>query len=336
MKTNHWAKIRTIFRPALLILFAPGAFAQVSFYLQKEGNYFQTSAATPSASFLGGLPFTFLANSSVAGVFIPPGLPSVPFSADSANNDYDFAETFFSQQQMDSYFPNGIYRTQTTVLPSVAASLVGNLFPPAIPQIASGGTWQNNVLVVNPAVDTTLTFNGFASYASQADGQVAGEMGLQLQIPVNEPGVYNEQTFDAGEQVQTASGFIGNQSLVPYTSYTITAGTLNAGTVYIGTLNYTAFAELSLPAGTNGVLSASYEDLTKFFIVGQMSNPPGIPVITKQPVNVAGALGSNVTITASYSATNDPQQLTVVLWGTGGVLAPSSKYVYGPGQPDHH
>jgi hypothetical protein len=312
---------------ALLLVLTSSALAQSTILSEKEAIYFQTSASAPVAATPFGIPqYEAAFQTPASGTVTPPGLSplAIPFNANQ--NTYQLNGYYSTKAALDAAFPNGTFQLAVTGFPTVSSSITGDLYPAVIPQLTGGGAWQNNILVVNPAVSTTFTFTNFSTYTSLGGGQVAGAMSFQLQSASGQDNINLKQ--------QIATQAVGGltQAAAPFTTYTIPAGMLKAGASYQATLNFDNVTTLNSTAISGGVVVGLYANYTTFFVSAQKTSPPGPPVITLQPVSVSGPLGSSVTFTASYSATNDPTFQTNFLWNLNGssLQGGTSKYTFGP------
>jgi len=320
-------KMSLLPRLALALLFVPAAFPQSMILLEKTALNLQVNSSGAQAGAAYGFPsFTVMIQTPAAATFTPPGLAAiaVPFSAN--NSDYELDAAFATKAAMDAAYPNGSYPFTTSGFPAVTIPITGDLYP-ALPQV-TGGTWQNNVLVVNPAASATLNFSPFATYTSTTGGQIGSVMTFKLQ---------SNGTDNVNLKQQISSLAISGltQAASAFTSYTIPAGTLHAGDVYFCTLQYDSLIYLNQTVISGGLVGGLYQNGTAFYVVGQSATPPAAPAITLQPGNVAGPLGSNVAITANFSpaGTNNPGPNTTSFdWFFNGqpVNQGSSKYTVGP------
>ena len=169
---------------AFAILSASTALAQpVS--IEKQASYIQTSSSGAVLASTVGFPAYFFSaqtrqsKPSQTGSFTPPGgsATAIPFDSDQGLGVY--FQTYSSLAALNSAFPNGNYTLSYWDRPRSPSLLSGDLYPAAVPQV-TGGTWQNNVLVVDSTKAATLNFTPFTGYASTSGGQVAGHMSVKI------------------------------------------------------------------------------------------------------------------------------------------------------------
>jgi len=315
--------------PLLLGFFmiVPTALPQSLFLTAKDAYYIQTSSSAPSPGTSIGLPAYFVSiQTPAAATVTPPGLAliSVPFSTN--NNDYELDGAFATKAALDAAYPNGNYVENASGFAAVTIGLVGDLYPSVVPQVTSGGTWQNNILVVNASQSVTLNLSTFTGYTSTSGGQVAGLEKFQLQSQTSLDNV------NINQQIATQAVAGLTQSSTPFTSYTIPAGTLKAGLFYQVQFFFDSIVVLNTTAISGSVIVGYYANVMQLFIAAQAPTPPAVPTITAQPVNVTGSLGSSITFIANYSPSSQQNTSTptVFIWYFNGQqISSGSKYSYG-------
>ena len=161
--------------------------------VNKSANYVQTSSSAPVASTVTA-PFYFSIQAPTATTVAPPGGASFQLPANSGNGDYELNVAYLTKAAMDAAYPNGTYVLTPTGSSAISFPITPDLYP-TVPAVTSGGTWQNGVLVVDPAVTTTLNFNTFASY-----GQGAGSH-EEIDISSN-----NDNSVNIKQDVISVSG----------------------------------------------------------------------------------------------------------------------------------
>lgn len=188
-----------------------------SFVLTKIQNFEQTSSAAPVMD--ATAPFQF-------GSFVTPGAAmlngaTLTFNGTANPRSYDgppggvlfILETFATLAQLNAAYPSSSY-TLTAETSAGMFSKSITIFPftyPVTPRLTvPAGDWQDGVLVIDPAVDYTLTWAPFSN--AQAPDLI------QLTIP--------------------GSGLALTPFPATETSYTIPAGTLQPGRTYTSDLSF--------------------------------------------------------------------------------------------------
>jgi len=251
--------------------------------VDKGHSYDQTAlgvpVADPTLAFYCGL------DGTVAMSVTPPGLAAVVVPFSQNDQAYSYFQSFTSQAALDAAFPNGNYIFSATGYSNFTLSLTGDLYP-NVPQITNGSWNSSGQLVIDPTQNTAINFNAFTSYGA---GGGLSHMDFRIQ-PYN------------GGSTKLDEAYITPTNPSPFTSYSISAGTLSAGCIYYCHIQFdTAIAEnTAAPAG--GSVTA-YSTVTYFTIVtsGTATN---LPTITQQPTNQTASLGSNVTFSVGFGGGN--------------------------------
>jgi hypothetical protein len=300
---------------ALLPLLGPAALhAGTSiFSVEKQAVYFQTSSATPT---LGGVPsipeYSGSIQATEAATVTPPGLAATAVPYNANNQAYSLNGLFSTKSAFDAAYPDGTYQITSSGNPTISISLPSDLYPPTVPQVV-GGNWQNNVLVLNSAVDNTLQFPSFSTYASTSGGQVAGLMTLKVQS------MTGNDNINLKQQYATVGVGGSTQSATPFTTYLIPARTLTPGLIYQATLEFDTVATLNTTVVPGVPVAGIFGNYTEFYIAAQASSQPAAPVITQQPVNASGPLGSSVSFSANYTpASGNNSTPTQSVWAFEG------------------
>jgi len=262
---------------ALITAIAHGADNNIM--LGKSELYLQASASAPSAPPVL-YPFQFQASSPTSAAITLPASSGVQLPADS-NGGYGISTFYTTKAAMDAAYPDGTYQITPAGSAPYTLQLINDLYPAAPPTLVSGGTWQNGVLVVDPTQNATLTINTFPGYGSgngsHEEFQVNSESGDNVNLDQSIVSI-----AVAGMPATTT----------PFTTLAIPSGTLKAGYVYQATINFDAVGTLI----SSPTLAVSlFSDSTYFYIVGKSTPAVAPPVITSQPTNQVGPLGSSVT-----------------------------------------
>jgi hypothetical protein len=257
--------------------------------VSKQEIYIQTSTGAPAVPALQ-YPFEFTATSaSSAATVTPPGMSAITLPSNGSGG-YELDSFFTTQASLDASFPNGSYTLTTLSNGTFNFSLTGNLYP-GVPQVV-GGTWQNNVLVVDPTQNVTLNLNSFPTYATAG---IAGVESFNLSSQTSSDNVNLKQTYSNA----ALSGGNSTQSSTPFASYVIPAGTLTAGLFYQAELNYITATALNT---SNGLTVSYYSTDDYFYIVAKSSTSTPAPTITSQPSNQTAVAGGSVTFSVGTNA----------------------------------
>jgi hypothetical protein len=208
--------------PAFLAAVALSVSAQVSsaqnvgtFVLAKIQNYAQTSTATPvvdqTAPFQFGS-FVLQGTATLNSATLTFNGGASPKAYTPGTGVFTILDTFTTQAQLDAAYPTTTYTLNVDTsagMFSKSISYIAFLGYPTLPRITNTD-WQNGVLVIDPSVDYTLTWNSFSN-ATAAD---------MIQLSIQGSGL-------------SLSPFPASQ-----TSYTIPAGTLQPGRTYSSDLAF--------------------------------------------------------------------------------------------------
>ena len=258
------------------------------YVVEKVHAYTQTSAsgAVPAAA-----AYSFSAQSPTATVLHVPGGTTATLTAES--DRYSLVRSFATQAALDAAFPAGTYTLTATGIPTLSFDLSANLYPTAVPQLTSG-TWNNGLLVINPATSNSFNISTFSTYATAG---VAGHEAMELDTDTD--------TFQ--QSIATQSIFGLTAAAAPLTSVTIPAGTLTAGKVYRLRLNFDTLTTLDTTSISDNGGVAIYESTLEVWVaaVGSTTTIPAAPVIITQPHDTTGVLGGTATFSAAltYSGT---------------------------------
>ena len=241
--------------------------------IEKQALYFQTSSSTPVLS-SSQSPFGFSAQSpTAASISVPAGLSSFNLPANTGGDGgYKFKAFYSSKSALDAAYSNGTYALTPSGGSPFSVPLTGDLYP-VTPQVASGGTWQNGLLVIDPAQTTTLTLTTFTGYGSGAGSHEDVDVASDTQ----------NDSYDNDQQVISVA-FAGlSATPSPITTITIPAGSLTAGNIYQGSLTFDAVSSLTQSPATVGLFSTA----TYFYVVAKSATtipPPVIVSAAGQPV----------------------------------------------------
>jgi len=291
--------------------------------LFKSHEYLQTSSAAPVA--LSTFPYSFSVQGSGTGSLSVPGGLTVTLPQSNPSNNGDLLVVgFASESSLLGLYPNGTYKLSLSGLPTLSYTVTSG-YAASVPQVTNG-TWQNNVLVVDPSSAATLNFSTFSEYSQG----VAGHMSIQIQSADGTNSVNVRQQYAT---INTGSGT--TVSATPFTSYQIPAGTLTAGSVYQCQLNFDSVGSADTTSVPNAISVSLYTDALVFYIVGKSSSPPAAPTLSANLANQTGPLGGSATFTPNVTWGSGAQQPNSVswLWLVNGlpINFDGVKYVLGPG-----
>jgi hypothetical protein len=302
--------------------FATSAFSQVDIF-EKQQIYVQTSAAAPAPYTQLG-PYLFAVQAAAAGTLTPPGLASQALVYNSNKTDYEASGSFSTKVALDARYPNGNYKLAGGSFPTVTVNVSGDLYPVA-PQVTNG-TWQNNVLVIDPTQSYTLNFNTFTTYGSSGVGSYEG---FQISSESGNDNVNIKQDYAT---IPVAGATV---STTPFTSYTLPAHTLTAGLPYRIQLQYFTVTSVDTTTIPGTTVVGGYMMSLVVYVVGKYSPSITPPTITTQPANQGVVAGTNATFspTITYSGSGTSPYGNFYLWWFidpnfgPTTLNPSSKYV---------
>jgi len=279
-------KLSAAFALAIVSSLPPliGAQSGSVYLVQKEQLFLQTSASAPAAFPL--YPFEMSLQSAAAtNVVGPGGTVAIPSGGSNGNPGIQF--DYATQAAMDAAFPNGTYTYSGP--PAYSVNLTGNSYPTATPAVLSGGTWSNGVLIIDPAVATTLTFSTFTGYAN------TGVLGYSAFQTSAQDG---SNTGLAQDTVVSKALLSFPVSATPLTSIPVPAGTFTPGVVYQASLNFDTATFVDTTSISGGALVGVYANTLAFYIVGKPTTA-GTPISVNALSNVVGVSGSVVTIPVS-------------------------------------
>jgi hypothetical protein len=307
-------RIPLSFAVPLLLAVAPllprraQAQAAQDYYVDKLGEYFQTSSSAPVSTVAN--PFIFVSGAPNADTFVgpPPDTNPQALAFSDTTEGFQFMQIFTSAKLLDQSFPAGNYVFSSSGAVTATVMIVADMYPP-VPQVVNG-TWNSaGQLLLDPTVNDVLDFNTFTGYAN------AGVDGF-IQVAISGA---------TGPAVFTFSSISTTTAQAP-ASTTIPAGTLTPGTTYMATLAFetdTLNDNTSVP-GSN--LSASFVNVTNFTISPVPASSPA--VATTQPTSQTVASGSTVTFTFVASGAPSPSYQwffngAAIASGTSGTLVVS-------------
>ncbi|MDO8539231.1 MAG: immunoglobulin domain-containing protein [Opitutaceae bacterium] len=283
----------------LLLLIVPAVLHAQSFYfVSKQQQFLQTSAAGAVADPLGA--FKFQAKAATNVTLTLPGGSTIPFVFDTKNSDYALRQWFATKAALDAAFPNGTYRMTGASIPALSINLATDNYPVTTPQVISvtNGTWNSGgVLVVNPAQPTTINFSTFSGYATSG---VAGHINFYL-----------TSMTESGTQLETdvfSQPIFGQPATpTPLTSYTIPAGRLVSGRVYRAWLDFDTVATMDTATVAGSAVGTLFSKEVTFYIGAQnpgTSTPP--PVIVSQPTSRIAVIGGSATFSVDVTIGGTP------------------------------
>ncbi len=263
---------------------APAAHAQAFYSVSKSQGYFQNSSGAPVAD--PSQPFNFSASAAVNTTFTAPAGTVIPLNFSSGDQSYKTDLPFATKADLDAAFPNGVYRMSGGGIAPLSFNLATENYPAATPQITSGGTWVNGVLVVNPAQTTTLTFTTFATYATAG---VAGHMEIRIRD-------FSSSAEPVSNQAASVAVAGITPSSTPLTTIVIPAGALTNGRLYTGEVQFDTITTLDTTTVSGGVAVGIFTKGLRFYVSAQAtgSNFP-LPVIIAQPTNQTAVAGGRAT-----------------------------------------
>lgn len=276
-----------------LALSCQSAFSQEvgGFLLGKIQNFQQTSAAAPVSDSVQPFQFGALITAGTATInsatltFTGTASPRA-FTA-AGNGDFTILDTFTTQAQLDTAYQNGNFTVNIDTSAGPFSRTIF-LFPFSYPTTAQltvpANNWQNSAIVVDPALDYTLTWSAFS----------------------------NAQATDVIQLVIRNSGL----TLAPFpatqTSYTLPAGTLLPNTDYVCDLAFVRVAGATAGDANIGPGYATLAKDTGFMIhtIAQATPTPTVtptaaPSATPTPTATATP-GTTATPTPFPSATATP------------------------------
>ncbi len=307
---------------AFLAIAAANAASSSVYGVFKDHIYLQTSSSAPAP--FGGFPYSFSVQGGGTGALHTPLGASVTLPQSVANNNGDLLDVgFSSESSLLALYPNGTYQLELTGTPTLTYSVTSG-YPLSVPQITNG-TWQNGVLVIDPAISATLNFSTFSDYSSG----VGGHMDIQIQS--------QDSTGNVNLQQQYATVNVGGGTTVsatPFTSYVIPAGTLTSGGIYQATLSFDSIGSLDTTSVAGGISVSVFTNNLAAFIVGKSTPAPAAPTISSSLANQTGPLGGSATFSpnATFGSGGQPNN-TIWIWTVNGqeINFDGVKYELGPG-----
>ena len=223
---------------------------KVAYYLQ-TGNSVPTIASSNPYEFQAEIDNGTSGSVLTSSTLTPPAgaTGSVTFSPNGSNTHIKYKQYYASTSALNAAFPDGNYaftiNTSTPNTYSSTLALSGFTYPTDIPTI-SGATWSGGNLVIDPSVDTTLSWN------TSND--------LHLSFNVNNANI-SENALNSGSGLPS--------------SYMIAANTLLPGQTYMGQLDFAnGVIDTSQISGVMG--AAYYQNSTQFTIVTTPDPAAGI------------------------------------------------------------
>ncbi len=234
---------------ALLSLaqFAPPAFGQYIYIINKQEQFVQSGAGTTVAN--PGSPWHGEAqisggtqdNSTPTGPnsIVTPGggLGTVPLAFSSDDNQWEYQQDFTSQAALETAFPNGSY-TFNSGGSSASISLTGNTYTniPTATFSITNGVWNNDVYYILPGQSITIMTNSIAGFVP---GSFRVGIDASAQNNINN---YPSIKFDSlDDNLMDASG-----------SITIPGSELQPGDVWSMELQFNSFSTINTSTGLNG------------------------------------------------------------------------------------
>ena len=249
---------------ALNISVATGGAQNVSGFLHgKIQNFQQISAAAPVVNAAQPFQFGSLLTMGTATI----NSATLTFTGTSSPRTYDplvgtgnfsILDTFASQAQLDAAYQNGNFTVNIDTSAGIFSRSVF-LFPftyPTTPMLTvPAANWQGGVLVLDPSLDYTFSWNGFA----------------------------NAQATDVIEFAIRNSGVNLSPFPATQTSYTLPAGSLQPGTNYTCDL---AFVRVAGATSGDADVGPGYATLVKDtgFTISTLA---GTPTPTATPIGTA-------------------------------------------------
>ena len=281
---------------ALVLAIVPAVSPAQSFYVvTKNQQFLQTSAVGAVADPLGA--FKFQAKAATNVTLALPGGGTLPLEFDNRNSDYALRQWFGSKAAMDAAFPNGTYLMTGTSIPALSINLAADNYPVVTPQVTSvnNGTWNSDLLVVNPAQATTINFSTFSGYATSG---LAGHINFSL-VSMTDDG---SNRVDISTEIFSRPISGQPATPTPLTAYTIPAGKLVSGRVYRAWLDFDTIITMDTTTVAGAPVGTLFSKGVTFYIGAQnpgTSTPP--PVIVGPPTNRAAFIGESVTISADVT-----------------------------------
>lgn len=314
--------IRCLLPVVCLAAFAPALHAQGFFVVTKSQFFLQTAASGSVADPNGA--FVLSATAPTTANLVLPGGSTIPLILRGGDGEsaYQLERRFATKASMDAAFPNGTYRLMTGSQ-AISLPLISDNYPSGTPRVTSvtNGTWNaNGLLVVDPSQPVTLNFSTFSNYGtalvSHMNFYVWGlsdnvERGYEV---ISQPG------FGQGMNVQS----------MPFTSYTIPAGTFTSGRAYQAELDWDNFVSGDIMTVPGNVTASGFTSVLTFYIAAQApgtSTPP--PVIVTQPAGQTVQLGGDASFSVGVTVGGSNQFMNMAFeWRRNGQTVP---YYYNPG-----
>ena len=292
--------------------------------------FVQTGGADLSAAPILGLPVP--TNTYPSGsITFPTGTNISPtWPTGNGYDEYKFGEGWTSEALLNSVYGSGNFTFtigNATAQPILSMNTASPTFPIS-PTLTSGGTWSGGVLVVDPTVTNTLTFNtsAFTGYSSGLGGQISFKFVDSNLEDISTPEL-SQNVPDLG---------IEQPAL---TSFTIAAGTLVAGQTYTLQTDYTQVEQINTQSFTGTGITGSpvgisyYQNTTFITILAQGSQSQTItfpPIATQQYPGPTVALSATASseLPVTYTVTSGPGTVsgsTLTLTGVGLVTVTASQ-----------
>ena len=231
------------------------------YLLNKVQVYFQNSATVPAIP----VAYNFGASAPAADTLTLTGglSAAVPFIADQGGANLSIS--YSSKAAMDAAFPDGTY-TYKSLGTGTSVLLTPDSYPSAAPQVTSGGTSTNGVLMLDPTVANTIQFSTNTGYGAP------GNLGyMQFQINAQSPN--DSASLKQTIATQAIFGLTPSSTPLPLTSFR--KGSLTAGNVYQGEIDFANL--LTLNANAGGGLVSLFENTLTFYVVAKGSNDAPCP-----------------------------------------------------------
>jgi hypothetical protein len=286
----HFSSARWTILVLALTVSTATSFAQnvAGFLHGKIQNFQQTSAAAPVVN--AAQPFQFgslitMGTATINSATLTFTGTSSPRTYDPVvgTGDFSILDTFTTQAQLDAAYQNGNFTVSINTSAGVFSRSVF-LFPftyPTTPQLTvPASNWQSGVLVMDPSLDYTFTWNVFAN-AQAAD---------VIELVIRNSGV-NLSPFPASQ-----------------TSFMLPAGSLQPGTNYTCDLAFVRVAGATVGDTDVGPGYATLVKDTGFIIsaVGATPSPSPTPTATATATPIATPTPPIATPTPTPSATAIP------------------------------
>ncbi|MEO5958270.1 MAG: immunoglobulin domain-containing protein, partial [Opitutaceae bacterium] len=253
-----------------------------AFGVQFEHEYVQSSTAAPRLANPAAIFYAFLLpNNRVGSVRLPSG-------STSAIPNGQITSQFATFAAFDAAYPAGTYTLAIGSVTGIALAIPANPFPADIPRVV-GGTWNAaGQLVINPAIDTTITINSYAGY-----GKAGVDTNLSLLVNDN-----NGDTVIGRDQ-------FSSEAASPFTTFTIPAGTLVAGRSYFVDVSFGIFHATNT-TGLSGAVAFSIANNFLEFPLSVVAAANAAPTIAAQPASKMIATGSTVAFSVEADGTPKP------------------------------